>query len=185
MKLLLAGQISLIICCIFYLIWWRAGFYPGVTVSRLTGKVGILFYLTAVFGLPGVYLSIRGINSIETEHDLISGFVVVGGGAALYVILLIGSSAILHRQVTTELLLIVCWTMLEVMAVQKVFSAGMIGWIQLVVMFIIIAVAAVLSLVFYLTYYNVEPMRGFVYGMIPLITEALTMAVFVAMLRVR
>ena len=39
-----------------------------------------------------------------------------------------------------------------------------------------------MSLIFYLAYYNVEPMKGFIFGMIPLITEALSMLIFVVML---
>jgi len=43
---------------------------------------------------------------------------------------------------------------------------------------IIVAVAAVLSLYFYLQYYKVKPMTGYFFGMVPLITEALSMGVF-------
>jgi len=43
---------------------------------------------------------------------------------------------------------------------------------------IIVAVAAVLSLYFYLQYYKVKPMAGYFFGMVPLITEAISMGVF-------
>ena len=53
---------------------------------------------------------------------------------------------------TSELFLIIGWSMLEV--------------------------AAVLSLYFYLQYYKVKPMIGYFFGMVPLITEAISMGVF-------
>ena len=43
---------------------------------------------------------------------------------------------------------------------------------------VLVAVAAVLSLYFYLQYYKVKPMTGYFFGMVPLITEAISMGVF-------
>ncbi len=182
MKTLIAGQISLILCCIFYLLWWRAGFYPGVTVSRVTGRVGILLYITAALGVLGVILSVTGANHIVAGKDIISGTAVLIGDVLVYIVLLLGSRFLLHRQVTTELFLIVGWSMLMILAAGKVYSADAINDRSFIAMLIIIAVAAALSMIFYLAYYNVSPMRGYIYGMIPLITEAFSMLIFTVML---
>lgn len=182
MKTLIAGQISLTLCCIFYLLWWRAGFYPGVTVNRVAGKVGLLLYITAVLGILGVILSVTGINHIAAEKDIISGPAVLIGGVIAYIVLLLGSRFLLHRQVTTELFLIVGWSVLMILSIGKAYSAAALSHGSFIAMLVIIAAAAILSMIFYLAYYNVEPMRGFVFGMIPLITEALSMLIFTVML---
>ena len=54
---------------------------------------------------------------------------------------------------------------------------------QVVVFLVIVAVAAILSLYFYLQYYRVKPMVGYIYGMIPLITEAISMGIFEVLAR--
>ncbi|WP_155834217.1 hypothetical protein [Butyrivibrio sp. VCD2006] len=36
----------------------------------------------------------------------------------------------------------------------------------------------ILSLFFYLQYYRVKPMTGYLFGMVPLMTEAITMGIF-------
>lgn len=137
-KTLIAGQISLILCCIFYLLWWKAGFYPGVTVSRVTGRVGILLYITAAFGILGLILSITGINIIKVEKDIVSGPAVLIGGVIAYIVLLLGSRFLLHRQVTTELFLIVGWSVLMILAVGKACSAEAMSYEAFLAMLIIV-----------------------------------------------
>ena len=80
------GQAFLIICCIFYLIWWGVAFHPSHGDSHARGIDGILLLITAM--------------------------------------------------------------------------------------------AAIMSLFFYLRYYNVKPMTGYLFGMVPLVTEAVTMGIF-------
>ncbi len=182
MNLLIAGLSSLILCSVFYLIWWRAGFYPGVQVSRVTGKVGALLYITAALGLAGVILTSVGLGRIPVDKDLLPGTVVLIGAVAVYLILLFGTRFLFHRQVTTELALIVGWAALMVMAAGRVYAGNLIGRSAFTALLLITACAVIMSLYFYLAYYNVEPMRGFVYGMIPLITVGLSMLVFLVML---
>jgi hypothetical protein len=55
---------------------------------------------------------------------------------------------------------------------------GRVSIDKVVVFLVIIAVAAVLSLYFYLKYYKVKPMTGYFFGMVPLSTEAISMGVF-------
>ena len=57
----------------------------------------------------------------------------------------------------------------------KLFRKNLPDWQE---NYIIVAVAAVLSLYFYLQYYKVKPMTGYFFGMVPLITEAISMGVF-------
>lgn len=44
---LFAGQILLILCCAFYLVWWSVSYRPGISVSRVSGFRGLLLMITA------------------------------------------------------------------------------------------------------------------------------------------
>ncbi len=68
--------------------------------------------------------------------------------------------------------------MIEVASVNRSFAWERVTFNQVVVFLVIVAVAAILSLYFYLQYYRVKPMTGYIYGMIPLITEAISMGIF-------
>ena len=185
MKPLLCGHIFLIICCIFYLIWWCFAFRPGYEGSRISGKAGFLLLITAFFGIVGVALSITGLNQPCSRAAMIPSTIIVIGGISIYLFLMIGSSVLLHRRVTTELILIVGWLMIEFLSYQ---SAWYLEWLNAgitVFLMILAAAAALLSLFFYLQYYRVSESRGYVYGMVPLITEAVCMAVFVFMCEVK
>ena len=94
-----------------------------------------------------------------------------------------GTKIFLHRIVTTELLLIVGWTMLEVAVANTACGYGILNGADVVLFLIIVTIAALSSLVLYLMYYNVKPATGYIFGMIPLITEAITMGVFIIMTR--
>ena len=84
------------------------------------------------------------------------------------------------RIVTSELLLIVCWTMLEVSVINKLNSAGNLSDARFFPMCCVIVIAFVISMVLYVAYYRVEEWKAFYLAMIPLITEAAAMAVLIA-----
>ena len=72
------------------------------------------------------------------------------------VVLLYGSRIILHRQVTSELFLIIGWSMLEVASINRAIAWERVSIDRGIVFLIIVAVAAVLSLYFYLQYYKIK-----------------------------
>ena len=172
------GQGLLIVCCVFYLIWWGEAFHPSHGDSHTSGIDGILLLVTALFGLAGLTINMLGIVKSPLKEGLISGIVIIISGVVTYVLLLFGSRMILHRQVTSELFLIIGWSMLEVASINRSFAWEKVTVNQIVVFLVIVAVAVILSLYFYLQYYRVKPMVGYIYGMIPLITEAISMVVF-------
>ena len=178
MKSLVIGHILLIVCCLFYLIWWCMAFRPGYQGPRISGMPGMILMITAAAGLAGVIFSVLGIRQPGIREALIPSSAVLIGGAVLYVLLMFSSSLLLHRQVTTELFLIIGWLVLEFLAYQSAYCKGRIERGGAVLLIAVAVIAAGLSLVFYLQYYRVSEARGYVYGMIPLITEAVCMAVF-------
>lgn len=178
MKQILTGQILLILCCAVYIVWWYRGFRPGVHVSRAGGLNGILLLVTAALGISGVIFSLMPAQSIR-EAVISQGSIAIGGIVA-YVVLLLVTKGVFHRIVTTELILIVGWTALEMAVVDRLYSAGGIEAGGLWVAILAIVAAFLISIVLYVAYYRMEQMRAFYAAMVPLVTEALAMAVVLA-----
>ncbi len=176
------GHLLLIICCVFYLIWWSISFRPGQSVNRELGIRGILLLVTAASGIAGLLLSIFGINLIPGKTSVSNGLVCLIG-LATYVILLFATYYELHRPVTTELLLITGWAMLEVCCVNTCRAGGALSVPQSIWMLLVIAAAFVISMVLYVLYYRMEEWRAFYAAMVPLITEAVSMGIFELVLR--
>ena len=109
MKTIITGQILLILCCTVYLIWWYRGFRPGIYVSRAGGVNGGLLLITMVLGFAGVVFSLMPVEKIR--EPLVSQVMIVICGIAAYFILLVVTKVFFNRVVTTELFLIVGWTM--------------------------------------------------------------------------
>ena len=172
------GQGLLIICCVFYLIWWGVAFHPNHGDSHTSGLDGMLLLITAAFGLTGLVFNMLGIIKTPPERGLVSGLVIIVAGVVTYVVLLYGSRIILHRQVTSELFLIIGWSMLEVASINRALAWERVSVDKVIVFLVIGAVAVILSLYFYLQYYKVKPMTGYFFGMVPLITEAISMGIF-------
>ena len=178
------GQGLLIICCAFYLVWWCAAFHPSHGNSHASGIDGILLLITAIFGLSGLAVNLIGLRD-SGARGAVSGWVILVSGLAVYLVLMLLTGSILHRQVTTELLLIIGWVMLEFASVNAAYAFGrIIGW-PLMILLAMIVIAGILSLVFYLLYYDVSPMTGYYFGMVPLVMEAACMITFEGMVGLR
>ena len=111
MRHIITGQILLIVCCIFYMIWWYRGFKPNVEADRLGGINGILLLITAVLGVAGILFSLM--PTPETAGTKYGQMYIIIGGIAAYIILMMVTKYAFNRIVTSELFLIVGWTILE------------------------------------------------------------------------
>ena len=171
---ILYGTLCLIVCCLFYLIWWSITFHPARTFP--SAPKSILFACTLAAGLGGIALLLIGIRELPAARGQLSNLTLAVIGIAAYVILLLVSNRLLHRQVTTELLLIVGWTVLELCVLNSLYRAGGPALPAALVYGILTIAAAVIGLLCYLAYYNLEAMRGFYNGMVPLILFAVIMA---------
>ena len=177
MRKTITGQVFLIICCIFYLIWWYRGYRLGVIVKRAGGVNGILLMITTAFGIAGVTFSLQGLSMTGTPK--INPPVIAVGGIVFYIAALLITKVLFHRIVTSELFLIVGWTMLEVTVINRLNAAGLLSDGNFALMGVIIAAACIISLILYVAYYQMEEMKAFYAAMIPLITEAAAMAILV------
>jgi hypothetical protein len=164
----------------FYLIWWYLGYQPNTQVDRAGGINGILLMLTAAFGVAGLVLGLMPVE--ETLTTKYRQMYIVIGGIAAYIILMIITKYGFQRIVTTELFLIVGWTMFEMSLLNRLSGSGLLVGPKLVAMYVVIAVAFVISMVLYVAYYRMEEMKAFYAAMVPLITEGVSMGVLALML---
>lgn len=148
-----------------------------------SGVGTVLLLITAAFGMTGIAIDVTAMIQSDTEGGFIPGIAILIAGITVYILLLFGTKIFLHRVVTTELILIVGWTMLEVAVANSAFGYGVFKGSDVLVFLTIVALAAVSSLVLYLMYYTVKQATGYIFGMIPLITEAITMGVYIIMTR--
>ena len=174
-KQVLTGQILLILCCVVYLDWWYRGFRPGVYVSRAGGVNGILLLITAALGMTGIIFSLMPVQYVA--EPIFSQLSIIIFGIAAYILLLAVTKWGFHRIVTTELILIVGWTTLEMAVVNKLYAAGAMSYGGLLLTLIVIAAAFLISIVLYVAYYRMEEMKAFYAAMVPLVTEAIAIAV--------
>lgn len=175
MKQVVTGQVLLILCCAVYLVWWYRGYRPGVTVSRVGGANGILLAVTALLGAAGIIVSMLPLPVIR--NNMIGQSVILIAGIVLYFLLLFVTRGVFHRIVTTELVLIVGWTTLEMALIDRLYAAEAITRGGFLTMCIVIAAAFLISMILYVAYYRMEEMKAFYAAMVPLVTEAAAMAV--------
>ena len=180
MRRIISGQILLIICFLFYLVWWHRGFRPGTSVNRIRGLNGVLLALTMVFGISGISISILGGNGAD-EALKINPATILISGVGTYFVLLIVTRFICHRIVTSELLLIVAWTMLELWAIVELNGGASLSDVRFTILAVGLAAAFLVRIVLYVAYYRMEEMKAFYTAMIPLIAAEVFMVTLLGM----
>ena len=167
---ILAGNLLFAACCGVYLIWWSVAFRPGYDAAA--SVKGALFLITAAFGIAGLAMIINGCSQAESPVRYIF---IIAAGAAAYAILLVLTNVLMHRQVTTELMLIVFWVCMEICALGALRGEGVFSMRAYAVLAVIVLAAAAAGMICYLKYYDLEPMTAFYDGMVPLILFGLVM----------
>ncbi len=169
---MLIGNLLLVGCCVFYLAWWIIAFKPTGAIKGM--KSGWLLIPAFLCGLAGVILVVKGSNA-EGLTALLPRKAVIVCGLIIYLALVAVTSTLLKRQITTELLLIVGWAVLMFLEINGLFAGKEISQTVSIVLMIITIIFAIISLVCYLLYYNLDKSKGYVDGMIPLILAAVMM----------
>ncbi len=177
-KDILGGHALLIICIICYLVWWCITFKPGGS-STLFGNTCIV--LAFVSGAAGVLLNSHGISIRENASAGVPGAYILIGGAVVYVVLFLIFTLVFHRQLTTELFLIVGWAVLEMCTLNALFCTGDFSRTIAISLAVIVIAAAAVSLVCYMLYYGLSGQKGWIDGMIPLIMAGTVMAIIAIM----
>jgi hypothetical protein len=175
MKDLIHGNILLIICCGCYLLWWIIAFNPEHSLSKMITSPIIVF--AAAIGIVGGYLVLRAISATSLTRSIIGGFQLLAIGAIVYVALLLFSMLVLKRPVTTELLLIVGWAVLQISYTNVLYGTEHISLALASILILLIIAFAVVSFIAYLFYYQLAPMPSYIDGMIPLVLVMVMMIV--------
>lgn len=176
---LFAGNLLLLLCSVFYLIWWVATFRPNA--SR--GAIGV-FSITSAFltGIIAMVLMSVSVSALAPHSKSVPVRFILMGAAVLYLLLLWFTSAVLHRAVTSELLIIHIWAALELSAVAVLYGTGRFDFGRAATLAALVGIATVVGLVCYVLYYRLEGISGYLDGILPLASDALVMAVFLGML---
>ncbi len=164
---LLSGNILLILCCIFYLLWWIIAFKPEGGIKGM--RSGWLLIPAFIFGIAAIIQIVRGSSGEGTQEVLIPKAAILLVGLAAYVILLVVTWIAMKRPVTTELLLIVGWTVLTFLELNALYALGRFGKSGTIVFLVLVAAAAAVGLICYLLYYGLDSRTGYIDGMIPLL----------------
>lgn len=181
MKLVLTGNVLLIFCCVFYLLWWILAFHPSNAVKGM--KSGWLLLPAAVSGVSAIAVIVRGICTAHIQRDLIPAGKILLVSVAAYFILLAGTWLLLKRPVTTELLLIVGWTALILSEINTLFGIERFTRPQAAGFMTAVIISAAISLAAYLVYYRLGAVSGYIDGMIPLILIAIMMVILSVKIR--
>ena len=165
----------MILCCVFYLAWWVIAFKPVGAVKGM--KSGWLLILAFISGLCSVILISSGVSRTDDASLLIPVRWTILSAIVLYIALLAGTGAVMKRPVTTELLLIIGWCALTVAEVSALYGRGAYSKATAVALIIAVVIVSIISLVCYLVYYNLDSVKGYYDGMVPLVAAAVMMAV--------
>ncbi len=171
---MLSGNIWLIVCCAFYLAWWLIAFNPDHAVKGL--KSGWLLIPAFVFGVLAVLRIVGGSSVENTETLMFPRYAAVIGGVIVYIVLLAATFILLKRQVTTELFLIVGWGALMFVELNALYGLGYYSQGTVIALLVVSVVLAAVSIVCYLLYYNLDSVKGYIDGMVPLLIVMVMMA---------
>lgn len=178
-KLLLGGQLLLIVCCALYIPWWFRVFVPGGVQDWTGGGKGMLLSLTAASGLCGAVLSLVGMNHLRLQRSIITGGRAALIGVIAYFAVMVVTRAIWSRPVTTELFLITGWTVLEIAAVNALYGGGVYSLPRAGILMGLVLASYAAGIVLYVLYYQVEPWPAYYLAAVPLGLDAVVMALVV------
>ena len=168
-------------CNLFYLVWWIISFRPNSSV----GAIGVFFIIAALIaGVVAISLMSTGIISLSfISKGLPVRFILIGG-AVLFVVLLLVTNIKFHRIVTSELIIIHIWAVLELSAVAVLYGTRRFGSGRAAALGALVGIATVVGLICYVLYYRLDGMSSYWDGTVPLITDSFVMAVFLGVLAV-
>ncbi len=140
-------------------------------------KSGWLLIPALLLGIAAVVMIIKGAGNANTARSLFSSRTIILVAVISYIALLLVTMAVFHRQVTTELFLIVGWTALAFSESNAFYGMGIISRNGTIGLLAAAVMIAVMNMICYLLYYGLSDRAGYIDGMIPLILSAVYMVV--------
>ncbi|MCD8316811.1 MAG: hypothetical protein LUB61_05370 [Eggerthellaceae bacterium] len=163
---MITGNLMLVGCCIFYLLWWLIAFNPESAITGIAS--GWLLIPAVILGVLSIIWILMGAWNLSGRKTLYSNLAIAIGGLVFYIIMLFGTLLLLNRQVTEELFLIIGWLVLVFIELNALYSYGHYSKTATIILLVIMCIATVVSLVCYILYYDLDPVTGYVDGIIPL-----------------
>lgn len=174
------GNILLLLCSLFYLIWWIVSYRPNSYGMSAAG--GIYFSVTLITGVAAIASMSFGINALSVHSNVLPvKFIWIGAGLLFLAVLAI-TTQVYHRVVTSELILIHIWMALELSAVIVLYGTRRFGFGMAVTLAVLVGIATIVGLICYVLYYRLDETAGYWNGMIPLIADALVVIVVLMVL---
>lgn len=176
---LFAGNLLFLLCSIFYLVWWIVCFRPNASSGQSGGVFLAFAFLTGITAL--ILLSV-GINAFSATSKALPIRFILIGAVALYLILLSVTAAVFHRQVTSELIIMVIWAALQLSVITVLYGTGRFDFGRTAAAVMLVGAAIVIGMICYVLYYRLDGSSSYIDGMIPLAADAVVMAVLSGML---
>jgi len=180
-----AGNLLLFICSLFYLVWWIIGFRPDASGKTAGGSAGIIYLTGAIVsGIAAIILLSGGINTLSKDAKGVPVRFILLGGIVLFAVMILVTTAVFHRPMTSELIIVHIWAVLELCAVAVLYGTGRFGPVRTVILVTLVGLAFIAGMICYVLYYRLEGTAGYRDGMAPLIIDASVIAVFLGVLAV-
>ncbi len=184
MTFLNVGHALMAACAACYLAWWIIFFRPNIPkVQGPLYGIGVgCIICAALCGILGAIFIVVGSQKIGAQASHLSGWPFVLGAVVLYFLLAFVTKRLFHRPITTELVLFVAWTALELYCLYVLAATSSIGIEKTVVLVIAVCVLFVFMLITYILYYRLGPLPSFIDGALPLLSVAIYSLSFLAAL---
>lgn len=163
------GHALMAACAVLYLAWWVIFFRPDI--PKVTGAlywVGVACIIGAAFtGIAGAIVIGIGVARVPSPPAP-SGIWFAIGAVVVYIVLAYVTSRLFHRPITTELVLFVAWTALELACISALGASGGFSPARAILLGVIVVAMFAVMLVTYMLYYNLSSLPSFIDGAIPL-----------------
>lgn len=169
------GNLLLLVCCLFYLAWWIVVFKPN-----RTRRQGGTFFIVSAFitGITSILLISTAIAGLTQNSQILPIKFILQGGIVMFIIILAITTRIFHRVITSELLIIHFWMIMELAMIDVLYSNGHFGFANALSYLILIGITTVINLTCYVIYYRFNEQARYMIGMVPLVLAAICALVF-------
>jgi hypothetical protein len=174
------GNLLLLFCSLFYLLWWIVSYRPNS--NGMSGTGGLYITIAFITGIAAVAFMSYGIHSLSSYSNGLPVKVILISVGVLFLILLPITTIIFNRILTEELILIHIWAALELSALNVLYGTDRFDSGRTIILVTLIGIATIVGLICYMLYYRLDEIASYWNGMIPLITDALVMLVFLLVL---
>jgi hypothetical protein len=164
---ILAGHLLIVLVGVFWSVYWARDFATEASGAPPPSGLLVLAALVCGFGafivIP-VSIPALPLGAVSMPFPLSS---IPLWGTAFFVLWFLASTLLFRRPVTSELLLIPLWALLEAVALYALASSGWLGGRQTALLAALTAVALLAGLVCYILHYRLGEHGRYVNGLVP------------------